>query len=96
MLGYNEKKVEKNMDLIFKHPIFDLAREKVKRAMSSSKNHRRALKACCTLISNVGAARYFSLQNNSGLLVRELLYSTSAKVATISGGMDDTFLGYEG
>ena len=54
----------------------------------SLKNHRKPLKTCCTLVSNVGATRYFLSQNRSGLLMREWSYSTSAEVVTINGRTD--------
>ena len=33
---------------------------------------------------------FFLLQNRSGLLTKQRLYSTSVEVATINGEMDDT------
>ena len=76
------------MDPIFEHPVFDSAREKLKRVIRSLKNHRKPLKTRCTLVSNVGATRYSLSQNRSDLLIRERLYSTSVVMVTINGGID--------
>ena len=76
------------MDPIFEHPIFDSAGERWK-VRNSSKNHKNPLKTRCTLVSNVGAIRYFPLQNRSGLL-----YSTSVEIATINGQTDYDWLRY--
>ena len=37
------------------------------------------------LVSNVGALRYFLLQNRSGLLMKERLYSMNVVIVTING-----------
>ena len=56
----------------------------------SLKNQRKPLKTRCTFVSNVVATIYFQLQNRSGLLMREHLYSMSVVIVTIDGGMDNT------
>ena len=67
------KEKKVEMDPIFEHPVFDSEREKTR----------------CTLVSNVGATRYFPSQNRLGLVMRERLYSMSVVIVTINGGMDD-------
>ena len=52
------------------------------------KNHKNPLKTRCTLVSNVGATKYFLSQNRSDLLMRGRLYSMSAVIVTINGGTD--------
>ena len=42
-----------------------------------------------TLVSNVGATKYFPSQNRLGLVMRERLYSMSVVIVTMNGGMDD-------
>ena len=51
-------------------------------------NHKKPLKTRCTLVSNVGATRYFLSRNRSGLLRKERMYSTIVGIATINGEMD--------
>ena len=52
------------MDPIFKHPVFDSAREKVKRVIRKLEKSQEALENLkLTLVSNVGATIYFPLQN---------------------------------
>ena len=58
------------------------------RLFDAKGDHRKPLKTRCTLVSNVGATRYFLLQNRSGLSTKERLCSMSAVIATINGGMD--------
>ena len=67
------KEKKVEMDPIFEHPVFDSEREKT----------------CCTLVSNVGATKYFPSQNRLGLVMRERLYSMSVMIVTMNGGMDD-------
>ena len=82
------------MDPIFKHLVFDSAREKVKRVIRKLEKSQEALEnSKLTLVSNMGATMYFPLQNRWGLLMRGRLYSTSAEIATINGGMDDNVKG---
>ena len=78
------------MNPIFEHPVLDSVRERVKCVINNFKNHRTPLKTCFTLVSTVGATRYFLLQNRSGLHTREHKYSTSVLGVTINGGMDVT------
>ena len=77
------------MDPIFEHSVFDSAREKMKPFMRQFENHKKPLKTRCTLVSNLGATIYFLLQNKSGLLMGEHLYSMSVVIVTINRGMDD-------
>ena len=83
------EKINKKMDPIFEHPVFNSAREKLKRFIIQLKKSQEALKTRCTLVSNVVATIYFLLQNRSCLLMREHLYSASVVIVTINGGMDD-------
>ena len=76
------------MDPIFEHPVFDSAGEKMKRFIRQLEKPQEALENPGRLLSNVGAARYFPLQNRSGLLTRECLCSMSAVIVTINGGID--------
>ena len=80
-------KVERKMDPIFEHPVFDSAREKVKRAIRQLE--KPPVKIYCTLVSNVVATRYFPSQSRLSLLMRERPYSTTAVIGTINGGVDD-------
>ena len=82
--------LKKKMDPIFEHPVFDSAREKMKRFIRQIEKSKKPLKTCCTLVSNVVGAIYFLLQNRLGLLMREHLHSTNVTNVTINGGMDDT------
>ena len=41
------------MDPIFEHPVFDSAREKMKRFIRQLEKHRKPLKTRCALVSNV-------------------------------------------
>ena len=86
----NTEKINKKMDPIFEHPIFDSTREKMKRFLRQLEKSQKPLKTRCTLVSNVGATIYFLLQNRSGLLMGEHLYSMSVVIVTINGGTDDT------
>ena len=78
------------MDPIFQHPVFDLAREKMKHFIRQLEKPQEPLKTHCTLVSYVVATMYFLLQNKLGLLMREYLYSMSVMIVTINGRMDDT------
>ena len=49
----------------------------------------KPLKTHCTLDSSVGATMYFPSQNRLDLQTREHLYSMSAMIVTVNGGMDD-------
>ena len=86
ILGYKRKKFERKMHPIFEHPVFDSAREKVKRVVKLLEKPQEALEDSCTLVSNVGATRYFPSQNRLGLLMRKRPYSTSVAIVTINGG----------
>ena len=72
------------------HPVFDLARDKMKRFITELKNHKKPLKTRCIPVLNVGATIYFLLQNRSGLPMREHLYSMNVVIVTINGEMADT------
>ena len=76
------------MDPIFEHLVFDSSREKMKRFIRQLEKHRKPLKTHCTLVSYVEAVMFFLLQNRSGLLTKERLYSTSVEIVTINGEMD--------
>ena len=82
------QKVKRKMDPIFEHPVFDSAREKMKRFIRQHEKSQEAFEIRCTLVSNVGAARYFPSQNRSTLLMRRRLYSTSVVIVTINGEID--------
>ena len=75
------------MDPIFEHPVFDSAREKMKHVMRQLEKPLETLEN--SLYTCFKCGRYSPLQNRSGLATREGLYSTSAEIATINGGMDD-------
>ena len=75
----------------FERPVFDSAREKMKRFIRQLENHRKPSQTRCILALSVGATIYFQLQNRSGLLMREHLYLMSAVIVTINGEMDDTY-----
>ena len=79
------------MDPIFEHTVFDSAREKVKHAMRQLEKPPEVLENALYTCLKCKATRYFPSQNRSGLLMRERLYSASAVIATINGGMDDNF-----
>ena len=53
------------------------------------KNHNKYLKKHCTVVPNVEATMSFPLQNRSGLLMKEHLYSMSVVIHTINGGVDN-------
>ena len=47
------------MDPIFEHPVFDSARNKVKRVMRQLEKACKPFKTHCTLVSNVEATMFF-------------------------------------
>ena len=79
------------MDLVFKHPAFDSAREKVKRAMEqlekSQETLENSLYTCFKCESNnvLSIAKHVRSAHEG----REHLYSTNAANFTINRGMDD-------
>ena len=78
------------MDPIFEYTVFDSAREKIKRVIRQLEIPPKALEnLLCTLVSNVVATRYFPSQNRLNLLMWGRLYSMSAVIVTINGGMND-------
>ena len=78
------------MDPIFEHPVFDSAREKMKRFIRQLEKSQEALENSLYTCFNCGSNNVFSLQNRSDLLMKERLYSMSVVIVTINGGMDDT------
>ena len=76
------------MDPIFEYPVFDSARENMKRFIrqleKSQEAHENSLYTCF----KCGSSNVFLLQNRPGLLAKERLYSTSVQIATINGEMD--------
>ena len=58
---------------------------------SNLKNHKKHLKTCCTLVSNVGATMHFPSQNRLDLQTRGHFYSISATIVIINEGMDGNF-----
>ena len=72
-------------------PCFWFSQRKVETVLwGSLKNNKNPLKTRCILVPNVGTTMFFLLHNRSGLPMRERLYSVSAMIVTINGGMDDT------
>ena len=61
ILWYKEKKVETNMNPIFKHPIFDSARETVKRAMELLEKLQEALENSLYTCFKCGSNNVFSV-----------------------------------
>ena len=76
------------MDPIFKHPVFDSARERMKHFIRHLEKLQEPLKTRCTSVSNMLATIYFLLQNRSDLLMREHLYSRNVEIVTINGEID--------
>ena len=77
------KKIETNMDPIFEHPVFDSAREKMKRFIRQLEKSQEALENSLYTCFKCRSNNVFLLQNRSGLPKRERLYSTSV-VTTLS------------
>ena len=59
--GPKEKKVEKKMDPVFKHPIFDSAMEKVKRAIEQLKKPQQAFSNSLYTCFKCGSNNVFSV-----------------------------------
>ena len=74
ILRYKGKKVE--MDPIFEHPVFDSAREKMKRFIRQLEKSQEALENLLYTCFKFVSKMFFLLQNRSGLLTKERLYST--------------------
>ena len=83
------------MDQIFEHPVFDSAREMMKRFIRQLEKSQEALKNSLYTCFSCGSNNVFSLQNRSDLLMKERLYSMSVVIVTINGGMHDTHNGAE-
>ena len=64
-------KVKRTIDPVFENLVFDSAREKMKRMIRHLEELQESLENSVYTVSNVGATRYFLLQNRSGLLMRE-------------------------
>ena len=82
-------KVERKMDPIFEHPVFDSAREKVKRAIRQLEKPPAAPENLLYTCFKCGSNKIFPSQNRLSLLMRERPYSMTAVIGTINGGVDD-------
>ena len=78
------------MDPIFEHPVFDSARDKMKRFIRQLEKSQEAFENSLYTCFKCGSNNIFLLQNRSGLLMREHLYSMNVVIVIINGGMDDT------
>ena len=79
------KKVETNMDPIFEHPVFDSAREKIKRFIGQLEKPQETLENSLYTCFKCGSNNVFLLQNRAGLLTKERLCSMSAEIVIING-----------
>ena len=61
ILGYKRKNDEIKMDPIFEHPVFDLAREKVKRAMKQLEKQTEDLENLLYICFKCGSNKIFSI-----------------------------------
>ena len=77
------------MDPIFEHPVFDSAREKMKRFIRQFEKSREALENSLYTCFKCGSNNIFSFANRSGLLMREHLHSMNVVIVTINGGMNN-------
>ena len=89
ILRVQRKRVETNTDPIFEHPVFDSAREKMKRFKKQLEKSQETFESSLHTCFKCGTNSVFLLQNRSVLLTKEL-YLVSSKIATINGGTDDT------
>ena len=78
------------MDPIFEHPVFDSAREKMKRFIRQFQKLQEAFENLLYNCFKCGSNNIFSVPNKLGLPMKEHLYSMSVVIVTINGGMDDT------
>ena len=81
-------KVERKIDPVFEHPVFDSAREKMKRFIKQLEKSQETFENLFYTFSNVVGKMFFLLQDRSGLLTKERPYSTSVEIATINGETD--------
>ena len=74
------------MNPILEHPVFDSAREKLKRVIRLLQKPQKALENSLYTCFKCGGNNTFS--NRSGLLMKERLYSTKVVIAIINGETD--------
>ena len=75
------------MDTIFEHPVFDSAREKMKRFIGQLEKPQKNLWNLCF---KCGRNNVFSIAKQVRSADEGTFIFTSAEIATINGGMDDS------
>ena len=76
------------MDPIFEHPVFYLTREKIKRFIRQLEKSQETFENSLYTRFKCGRNNVFLLQNRSGLLTKERLYSTIVEIAIINREMN--------
>ena len=61
ILRYKEKKLKQNLDPIFEHPVFDSARERIKRVIRQLKKLQEALEKSLYTCFKCGSKDVFSI-----------------------------------
>ena len=77
------------MDSIFEHPVFDSAREKLKRVIRQLEKSQETFENLLHTCFKCGRNKIFSIEKQVRSAAREHLCPMSAEIATINGEMDD-------